>query len=230
MAGTGVALLTLLTACPRPYPPYVPPVTLNFQFPATPVTPDLRLAAFYFEQDSPGAEAKVKLLGTGYLSTYNTTTLSTGTISMDGSALNALKANAKCVLPFKGGETTGMQNVVVTPDTVKTCSVYFSLFRDVNGDGIPFSTEELYVSHDLYSYASSAFTYSFTSPDSRSAETGSRVAGWSVVRHEVLQPSDTPNRFVVTMNSVPTADETIAIRLHPDSDRLTSMGANGGLK
>lgn len=223
-AGSSVALLTLLTACPRPYPPPAPSVTLTFQFPDTPSSQDLRLAAFYFEEGSP----EPKVLTTGYLNTYSSATVNSGTLYLYD--LNTLKSNAKCVLPFKTGEMQGMQTVTVTPDTVKTCNIYFSVFRDVNGNGVPTSTEELYLTHDIYSYASSAFTFSATSPDSRSTETGTRTTGWSLVHHDVLQPSDTPNRFLVSMNSVPTADLGIAIRMHAPSDFLTSMGLKGGLK
>ena len=225
VAGVGVGLLTLLTACPGSYPPYVPPTTLTFSFPDTSGSANLRLAAIYFEQASPGAVTTVKVLTSGYVSSSNTATL-----SLYADSLNTLKSNPLCISAFKTGEARGMQSVVVSPDTVKTCNVYFTLFRDTNGNGSPESTEELYLTHDIYSYANTPFTYSFTSPDGRSMESGTRALGWSLVRHEVLQPTDTPNRFLVTMNSVPTADLGISIRMHASSDRLTSMGVRGGLK
>ncbi|WP_309569790.1 hypothetical protein [Deinococcus sp.] len=223
-------MLTLLTACPRPYPPPLPPESFNFVFPDTPGGSDLRLAAIYFEQATPTAQAAVKVLATGYIGNYGSASVNTATLSIYGENLNILKSNAACVLPFKTGELRDFQYVMVTPDTVKTCNVYFSVFRDVNGDGVPQSTEELFITQDVYSYASSAFTFSATCPDGRSTYTGSRANGWSLVRHEVLQPADTPDRFLVSMNSVPTTDLGIAIRMHAESDFLTSMGVKRGLK
>lgn len=232
LAGAGAALLALLTACPRTYPPYVAPLTLNFSFPDTPASADLRLAAIYFEQATPGGPAAVKVLSMGYVggSGGSGASVNTATLSLYADSLNTVKSNPLCISAFKTGEASGMQSVVVSPDTVKTCNVYFTLFRDRNSNNSPESTEELYLTHDIYSYANSAFTYSFTSPDSRSTESGTRTNGWSLVRHEVLQPTATPDRYVVSMNSVPTADLGIAIRMHVDSDRLTSMGVRGGLK
>lgn len=238
-AGGAAALLTLLTACPQPQPPYVPPVVLNVRFPDTPVSQNLRLAAIYFEQTTPEATPALKVLAFGSLTTGAGGTASSGSIQLPGSSyygggsgLDALKNNPLCLTPFKGGETRGMTAVMVTPETVKTCNVFFTLFRDANGNGIPNSNEELYLTHDIYSYANAAFTYQFTSADTFSTESGTRTAGWSLVRHEVLQPAATPGRYVVSMNSVPTADQAIAIRMHEDSNRLTSMGLGhtGGLK
>ncbi|PNY81730.1 hypothetical protein [Deinococcus koreensis] len=238
-AGGCAALLTLLTACPQPPPPYVPPVVLNFRFPETAVGQNLRLAAIYFEQATPEAEPKLKVLALGSLNAGASGSVSSGTIQLfgsssyyGGSTLDTLKNNPLCVTPFKGGETKGMTAVMVTPETVRTCNVYFTLFRDTSGDGKPTSDEELYQTHDLYSYANAAFTYQFTSLDTFSTESGTRAAGWSLVRHEVLQPSETLNRYVVSMNSVPTADQAIAIRLHESTNRLTSQGLNhaGGQK
>jgi hypothetical protein len=201
LAGAGAALLALLTACPRTYPPYVAPLTLNFSFPDTPASADLRLAAIYFEQATPGGPAAVKVLSMGYVggSGGSGANVNTATLSLYADSLNTVKSNPLCISAFKTGEASGMQSVV-------------------------------YLTHDIYSYANSAFTYSFTSPDSRSTESGTRTNGWSLVRHEVLQPTATPDRYVVSMNSVPTADLGIAIRMHVDSDRLTSMGVRGGLK
>lgn len=226
--GGSAALLSLLTACPQPQPPYnyTPPVSLNVRFPDTPARQDLKLAAIYFEQTTP-TTVTLKVLAQGSLNS-GTGTVNAGRLDLYGYQLDTLKQNALCVTPFKGGETKDMQNVVVTPDTVKTCNVYFTLFNDADGNDSPTSSEELYLTHDLYGYASAAFTYSFTSPDGFSTETGSRAAGWSLVRHEVIQPSATPGQYRVSMNSLPAADQAIAIRLHEDSNRLISMGLSSG--
>ena len=79
----------------------------------------------------------------------------------------------------------------------------------------------------MYSYASSAFTYSMNSKDGHSTVSGTRTQGWSLVRHTVLQPSATPGKYIVTMNSVPTADESISIRLHEPTNFMTSMSLGG---
>ena len=226
--GGSAVLLTALTACPGPRPPYVPPVSLNFRFPDTPASPELKLAAIFFEEAAtPEGRPKVKVLAGGQLNGDSGATVRQGTLFLDAYALGELKNNAACVTPFVGGEARDMQDVTVTPATVKTCNVYFTLFRDVNNDGVPNSSEELYTTHDLYSYADSAFTYRMTSPDGRSVETGGRAAGWSLVRHEVRQPTATPGQYRVTMNSVPADDEGLTLRLHEDTDPLTSMGLGG---
>lgn len=222
-----LGLTTVLTACPRPLPP--PPLSesktavLSFQFPALPSVSNLRLAALYFEVDAAG-KSTPKALGSTFVGSGATQ----ASLYLDGYSLDTLKKNPKCVTPFKTGEASSFTAVNITPDTVTTCNVYFSLFRDQNGDGLPTKSEELYLTHSIYGYASVAFTYDMTSPDGKSRETGTRRAGWSLVRHEVLQPASTPGQYHVTMNSVPADDQGIAIRLHEDTDRLISQGLNGG--
>lgn len=212
--------LSLLTACPDPVP-YLPPTQLNFQFPALSDPADVRVAAIAY------LGGAVNVVSQGYL-----TDPGTASITLWGDQLKALAADARCTTPFLGGETKGMGEVTVTPSTVKTCNVYFLVFRDANRDGQPTAEEELYNTHDLYSSASEAFSYHFVSPDGRSTETGTRAAGWSLVRHQVLEPSATPGRFLVSMNSVPQADEALTLRMHEPSDYFTSQGLTriGGQK
>ena len=238
MLGGGALTLTLLTACPRPLPPPYTSTTLDFRFPDTAQTAALKLAAIYFVDGSgPAQPAGVRVLTTGTLTKDGNFafpggpgtggTVNGGSLRLDSSALEPLKQNAACLTPFKGAETKGLSDVVVTPDTVKTCNVYFTLFRDANGNNTPESTEELFNTHDIYSYADTAFSYSFSSTDGTSVERGSRVSGWSLVRHEVLQPSATPGQYRVTMNSVPAADQGLTIRMHEQTNRLISMGLEG---
>lgn len=229
MAGGGALTLTLLTACPQPPPPSTT-TALSFRFPDTAQTAELKLAAIYFVDGSaPAQPAGVRVLTTGRLTRDGTFanaggTVNGGTLYLNSYELEPLQKNAACLSPFKTGEASGMTNVVVTPETARTCNVYFTLFRDANGNGTPESTEELFNTHSLYSYADAAFRYSFSSADGKSAETGQRVSGWSLVRHEVLQPTATPGQYRVTMNSVPAADHSLTIRLHEQTNRLISMG------
>lgn len=226
MLGVSALSMSVLTACPGDPPPYLPPAQLSFEFPAVAYTPDLRLAAVASRTVS--GQTDLRVVEQGYLQPAASGAVSSGTISLYPYTLESLKNDPACTTPFLGGETQGMQEVTVTPNTVKTCNVYFLLFRDADRDGKPTAEEELYSTHDLYSYASAAFSYSFVSPDGHSTETGTRRAGWSLVAHAVLEPSATPDRFLVTMNSVPQADETIALRLHEPSDYFTSQGLNAG--
>ncbi|WP_216328352.1 hypothetical protein [Deinococcus aestuarii] len=215
VSGLGVSLLT---ACPDPTP-YLPPTQLNFQFPALNDTADVKVAAVAYLGDS------VNVVGQGYL-----TGPGTATLSLWGDTLKTLAADPRCTTPFLTGEAADKREVTVTPNTARTCNVYFLVFRDANRDGRPTAEEELYNTHDLYSFASEAFSYRFVSPDGRSTETGTRTAGWSLVRHLVLQPSATPDRYLVTMNSVPQADEALTLRMHEPTDYFTSQGLTGGRK
>lgn len=208
----------MLTACPRT--PYEMPVRLTFDL--TDGAPDnLKLAAVSFQvQDDQTVKPVVFSQGYG----YNSKTLS---ISLDKSQLAALSKNTRCTTPFSTGEAKDMLNVSVTPGDVSTCDLFFVAYQDKNGDNNPTSEEERYITHDVYSYASSAFTYSMTSKDGHSTVSGTRTQGWSLVRHTVLQPSATPGKYIVTMNSVPTADESISIRLHEPTNFMTSMSLGG---
>ena len=55
MGGGGALTLTLLTACPQPPPPSTT-TTLNFRFPDTAQTGELKLAAIYFVDGSIAAQ------------------------------------------------------------------------------------------------------------------------------------------------------------------------------
>lgn len=244
--GGGALTMTLLTACPQPLPPPTF-TTLEFRFPETVQANALTLAAIYFVDGSdPAQRAGVRVLATGNLNRDRQfvypggpnagAAVNGGTLQLASYALEPLQKNPACLRSFKTriNEAPKLQDVAVTPETVRTCDVYFTLFRDADGDGKPTEGEELFNTHDIYSYADAAFTYSFSSTDGRSQERGARVAGWSLVRHEVLQPTATPGQYRVTMNSVPTEDQGLTIRLHEPTDRLISMGLKtvdrGGLK
>lgn len=235
--GGGALTMSLLTACPQPPPPPTF-TTLEFRFPETAQTNGLTLAAIYFVDGSdPAQKAGVQVLANGSLGRDGqfvypggpnaSAMVNSGTLQLASYALDPLKKNAGCLRLFKTSEASGLQDVVITPETVKTCNVYFTLFRDADGDGTPTKGEELFNTHDIYSYADAAFTYSFASTDGKSQEKGARVSGWSLVRHEVLQPTATPGQYRVTMNSVLTTDQRLTIRLHEPTDRLISMGLKG---
>lgn len=232
----GGLLAPLLTGCFRPPLPPDPPVQLTFSLPsgAIPETPpsptaptanNLRIAALYYDVGADGKPV-LKALGSNYYNNYNYGIYSnTVSVYLAPSDLKTL-TNSKCTAPFVGGETEGMTEVTVTPDTVQTCNIYFSVFEDTNKDGVPNGIEEKYMTHDMYSYASTDFTYSMNHKNedgSTSNESGTRRNGWSLVRHTVLQPSATPGKYLVTMNSVPATDEGIAIRMHEPTKFMTSM-------
>ncbi|OWL93535.1 hypothetical protein CBQ26_19420 [Deinococcus indicus] len=206
-------------------------MSLTFTFPDTPAVDTLRLSGVAF-----GANGQyLQTIGYGgYLGSPPGNVANRANVYLDGYSLQNLQKTA-CLSPFKGGETDGMRDVVVSPENVQTCNVYFVIYNDLNRNGRPESTEELYQTHSIYSYASEAFTYSFTSADGRTTESGARRKGWSLVAHEVRHPSATPGRYVVTMNSVPEADEGLAVRLHEPTNRLISQraplgGTPGGAK
>jgi hypothetical protein len=217
LLGISALGMSLLTACPRPSPPYLPSPQLTFQFPELTDLADVKLAALASEVVD--GQAQLNVVSLGYLNTS-----STGSVTLYGDMLKDLAANPNCTTPFLGGETAGMKEVSVTPDTVRTCNVYFLIFRDADRDGKPTASEELYSTHDLYSYATAKFDYRFVSPGGSSTETGSRAEGWSLVRHQVLQPTATPGRYLVSMNSVPQADEALTLRMHEKTDYFTSQG------
>ncbi|WP_019586522.1 hypothetical protein [Deinococcus apachensis] len=223
--GISVVGMALLTACPGPTPP-LSGSNLTFTFPSLADTSNVQLVALGFEQTGAGGDPQRRVvaqtpIGYGLPST-------SATLWLWGDLLRTWADNPKCTTPFLGGETDGMQEVTVTPNTVKTCNLYFLMYRDANRNGTPESGEVLYETHDLYSYATEAFSYRFVSPDGHSTETGTRTKGWSLVRHQVLQPSATPNRYLVTMNSVPQTDEALPIRLHESTDYFTSQSLTGG--
>ncbi|WP_104991698.1 hypothetical protein [Deinococcus sp. NW-56] len=232
LLGVSALCLSLLTACPRPGPtppPYLPPSQLSFTFPTVQDTTDVKLAAVAFVNDEKTGGYQSQVVNFTPLSGP---AVASANLLLDGYRLDMWAKNAACTTSFLGGETAGMREVTVTPNTVRTCNLYFMLFRDTNRNGAPESGEVLYETHDLYSYATEAFTYRFVSPDGRSTETGSRNGGWSLVRHQVLHPTATPDRYLVSMNSLPPADERLNIRLHERTDYFTSQGLplGGGQK
>lgn len=251
--GAGLALTILLTACPIMPPPPPPGVSLTFSYPDRADTSGLTLAAFYFV--SPG---KVRLVGYGGYGTGSSgySAPSAQTLRPATSPVMPAPANASTSLyldgyslqsvltgptdrcqSFQDDAVAGMQQITVTPSDVKTCYVYFVAFRDANGDRLPQTSEEVYMTHDVLANASSDFTYSAVSADGRSRESGSLNKGWTLVHHTVLQPSAAPGQYLVSMNSVPASDQGVAIALHEPSAYLTSMGltsmnlkATGGAK
>lgn len=234
-----VVTMSALTACPRPSPP-TPGPNLTFTFPAITDTTNVMLAAYAFELNADGktytprvvAQNSVGYGGPGGV--VNTASLSSYAW---GDAIRSLPNNAKCTTPFITGEAADKQEVTVTPNTVKTCNVYFSVYRDGNRDGKLDGIEVLYDTHDFYSYATEGFSYRYVyvKDGNTSTETGTRTQGWSLVRHQVLQPTATPGRYQITMNSVPEGDLGIAIRMHEKSNYFTSQslktpGRTGGQK
>ena len=224
--------MATLTACPYiPPPPAYSNVNLTFTFPAisSAEAQTLTLAAYYYDTPDASKPGSIKILQQQLLA-YQKYDGSTGesitSASMSLYNLDSALQDAKCSTPFVGGETKDRSSVVVTPSTVNTCNVYFSLYTD-SGLGSPTTTSQKYMTNDLVSYASSDFTYSFLSPDGNSTESGSRMKGWTLVHHLVLQPSSTPGKYLVSMNSVPDAEQAIPIRLHEPTNGFISQSIGG---
>jgi hypothetical protein len=222
----GALLMTSLSSCWRWFNPPEPAkyVTLNFQFPTLNAdeAKNAYLAAYYY--DSP---TTINVLQQQQLGGYGNSgsAISSTTLSLYGFEA-VLKPEVKCSTPFVGGETNNRANVVVTPDSVNTCNVYFAIYRN-NGTNKP-DTSRLYSSNDFYGNATSDFTYSMTSPDGKSSESGTRKLGWSLVRHTVLEPSSAPGTYLVTQNSAPDADLALPIRLQVPTNGLISMNLPTG--
>lgn len=219
-------MLSALTSCFRPTPPPAGPV-LTFTFPAITDTTNVMIAALSDETADGGSLKVVAQNPVGYSGPAGDVT-QTAPLYIGGEVLQALPKNAKCTTPFITGEASGKQEVTVTPDTVKTCNIYFVLYRDADRNSRPGEGEVLFETHDIYSYASEAFTYRFvaTGQGYTSVETGTRAREWSLVRHQVLQPSATPGRYLVSMNSVPKEDLGIAIRMHEKTPYFTSQSVS----
>lgn len=230
LAGALSALSLLLASC---LPPSTPnnSVNLTFTLPEAAIGQKLKLVALYPELQADGTVTMQVFQQTySYASSYDADgTLKTNTLNLylDRYALKTLASNTRCVTPFKTREAKNMNNVTISVDGVKTCALYFLAYQDANNDNIPTRAEERYNTHDIYSYASEAFQYSMTTPDGNSTESGSRTKGWSLVHHNVLQPSSTPGKYLMSMNSVPTADQGIAIRVHEPTNFMTSMNFGG---
>ncbi|TSA87430.1 hypothetical protein FNU79_02800 [Deinococcus detaillensis] len=229
----GVGLISLLTACPRPTPP--PPYAsfnLTFKFPPLPASANLGntyLAAIAFDADT-GAISVVnsQSLGYGAPGGSQSNTVQLNLYGLDG-LLNGTVYGQKeakkinCSQAFAKGEADGIKDIKVTPEGAKTCNVYFVIFEDKDGNRSPSNAEEIYMTHDIVSYASSPLTFSYGSEDGHSAVSGSRNKGWSLVRHQVLQPTSTPGQYLVSMNSAPAEDQAIAINMHVPSAFYTSQ-------
>ena len=226
-AALGTALIASLTACPQPVPP-APYVGANLTFSLPPTSnaeaQGLTLAAYYFVADAASGKptGQIKVLQSEPLAFNNFNGDASGTVSTARISLYGLGDTAKdptCLSAFVGRSTQNRTQVVVTPATVKTCDIYFSVY---SGSSLTTSSEK-YTTNNFVSYASSDFTYSFVSSDGNSSESGNRKQGVSLVRHSVLQPSATPGKYLVSMNSVPDKDQAIPIRLHEPTNGLISQ-------
>jgi hypothetical protein len=230
----GALLMTSLSSCWRWFNPPQPPksVTLNFQFPTLSAeeAKTAFLAAYY--HDSPTTIKVLQQQPIGAYSYSNPNYPSTGgplssaTLSLYGFE-TILNADTKCSTPFVGGETKDRSKVVVTPDNVNTCNVYFAVYSNI-GANKPDGSNQLYRTNDFYGNATSDFTYSMTSPDGKSSESGTRKLGWSLVRHTVLEPSSAPGTYLVTQNSAPDSDLALPVRLHVPTNGLISMNLPTG--
>ena len=234
-AALGTALVISLTACPQPVPPPPPASSVNLTFSLPPISNveahNLTLAAYYFVADTASGKptGQIKVLQSEPLAYSNFNgggTVTTASLSLYD--LSSVSNDPTCLSAFVGRSTQNRTQVVVTPATVKTCDIYFSVY---SGSSLNTSTEK-YTTNDFLSYASSDFTYSFVSSDGNSTEFGNRKQGVSLVRHSVLQPSATPGKYLVSMNSVPNKDQAVPIRLHAPTNGLISqnLARAGGQK
>lgn len=216
---SGVALLGAgLTACYR-IPTPDPQTTFSLQLPSDTDWQKMTLAAVYYEPDNNAPKILAQTYG-GY---------GYSTISIPQSKLNELANNPKCTTPFY---TTGWTDVVNSSSTVKTCDIVFLAYKATGSSSAPTRDNIQYQAWDVYSYATEAFNYSMTmvKPSFRSTETGTRTQGWSLVRHQVIQPSATPGQYKITMNSAPATDNGIPIVLHAPSNYFISQSLPGGQK
>ena len=221
--------MTSLSSCWRWVNPPQPAkyVTLNFQFPALSAdeAKTAYLAAYYY--DTP---TTIKVLQQQPIGAYSYSSpgypnaggpLNSATLSLY-SFESLLNADTKCSNPFVGGETKDRANVVVTPSSVNTCNVYFAIYNNTDTNK-PDTSNRSYATNDFYGYATSDFTYSMTTLDGTTSESGTRKQGWTVVRHTVLEPSATPGRYLVTQNSAPESDLALPIRLQAPTNGLVSQ-------
>ncbi len=228
----GAALMSLLTACPGPIPP--PPIPnlqyLTFRYPALPSTVNPRntfLAAIAIDTSgSSNAVTVVNSVPLGSDSPYASPQPNTAQLPLYNlDSLIGGKSN--CLQDVVKGEADGIKDFKVTPEKAQTCNVYFVIYEDRDGNSSPSSAEELYITHDIMSYASSDLTYSYTSEDGSSSVSGTRSKGWSLVKHLVLQPVSTPGKYLVSMKSVPAADKTLTLTMHEPSAFYTSQSLPG---
>ncbi len=217
------ALTALLTACPGPTSSYMvigqgftlrlpPGATDNLKTPPDENT-HLRGSLLWYD-----AAGKSHTVGGGY-------------VSKDGSDLyisrgdlDDLVNNPEFLTPFLGGETADKTDVQVSQSGVKTGNLYPVVWRDLDGDGtLSGEGEVVYDTHDVYSYASAPFSYSFSLPVANAVERGQRAEGWSHVEHVVLEPSAAPGTYQISMNSV--AD--LSFFLHEPSAYASSQSLRG---
>ncbi|KQR04779.1 hypothetical protein [Deinococcus sp. Leaf326] len=230
LLGACVALTGLLTACPGKRPPSDDSLSLRFSLPEGVDRNNLWVAALYYPLEEGGAVGKPVMVGSTPAS-YSGAANGDVQMYLSGYVLRQARENAKCTTRFLTGEASGKQAVSVTPDTALTCKVEFVAYTASSAGTGPTLDSLKYTSNDLYSFASEAFKYSFVNVNAdgtRSTETGTRTAGWSLVRREVLNPSATPQEYLVTMNSVLTADQAVAVKLREPRDPYKSQGLAGG--
>lgn len=214
----------MLTGC-LPEPPR-PSIGYNYTFthPKLAENSNYALSSLYYTTESDGKVA-------AHLLTPQSARGNQSRLWLSDFKLDKLANDPKCTTLFVQGEGSGRQDVKVSPNTVKTCNIYFVIHRSPNvysPGWVPSESDVIYQTHSILSYASENFIYSMRNAAGNSLETGTRRQGWSLVRHEVLQPESTPGQFLVTMNSVPKEEEALPIRLHEETNFFTSMSLNGG--
>ena len=220
--GLGAAVLaSLLTACPGPRV-YDPGVTLKFTLPEGTIGEPLSIQAMYTTRDEAGKVVMKPLTGGMGYSYFNGRD---GSITLSKADLDRVLADKDC-LPYRADKV----NRVTEPNTVRSCDINFFVYAGANGPAAPNAANLRYLTHDTYSYASEAFTYtSALSVDGvTSTETGTRRAGWSLVPHLVLNPSATPNTYRVIRDSAEDSHLNLPLTLHTPSDYFTSMSVTTG--
>lgn len=206
---------SLLVACPGPPGPYYGPgESFNLILPDD-AGSNLRASFVWFDADN-----KAHTIGSGYVGSGGKDGASGGVLYVYAGELEKLARNPQFVTAFVGGETQEKSEVTVTPGTARTGNLYPIVWRDLNSDNrLSGEGEVVYDTHDRYSYATESFTYSFRLPNGRAVESGTRLKGWSRVKHLVLQPSEAPGEYMISMNSV--TGKTF--RMHEPSDYASSM-------
>ena len=224
LAGAGLWMMGLLSSCFPIRPPYEKPVTVKFTLPAGLVTEKLSVAALYTTRDSDGNVIQKRVDDAmGYA--YGTE----GSMTLYKAQLDKVVADPNC-LPYRADKV----NQVAKPASVRSCDINFVVYDPAQMTGNPTTANLRYLTHDTYSYASEAYTYTSTLSGKvgddtvTSKETGSRRAGWSLVTHLVLNPSSAPGTYQVIRNSVEDSQLNLARTLHRPSDYFTSMSVTGG--
>lgn len=224
LVGAGLCMTGLLSSCFRVPPPYEKPVMVRFSLPADSGTEKLLVAALYTTRDSAGNVIQKRVDGVmGYA--YG----SEGNVMLQKAQLDKVLADQNC-LPYRADKV----KQVTKPTSVRSCDINFVAYDPAQMAGDPTTANLRYLTHDTYSYASEAYTYTSTFSGKvgddtlTSQETGSRRAGWSLVTHMVLNPSSTPNTYQVIRNSVEDSQLNLARTMHRPSDYFTSMSVTGG--